>query len=173
MKKKSVALVVPQKDFRDEELIEVRKILEQRGFLSKVISKTRDKIHGILGTELEPDMAIRELDSKDFIGIVFIGGQGVVDFFEEEDFLKTAQAFKWSGKVTAAIDNAPSILANAGCLIGKVATSTHTEEQNLRNKGADYTGMPVEVDGMVVTCKNVSFIQEFGDKLSFILEEIN
>lgn len=173
MQRKMVALVVPQKNFRDEELIEVRKILEQRGFLTKVISKTRDKIYGILGTELEPDMAIRELEAKDFIGIVFVGGQGAAVFFDEEDILKVAQDFKWSGKAMAAIDNAPSILANAGCLIGKVATSTHTEEQNLRNKGADYTGMSVEVDGRVVTCKNVSFVQEFGDKFSFILEEIN
>lgn len=166
-----VALITPQENFRDEELLETKKILESHNFKAVIVSKTRNKILGKLGTELEPDLAAREVDAKDFVGAVFVGGAGAAAYFNDDDILKLARDFKWLGKVISAIDVAPTILANAGCLISKTVTALHTEEQNLKNRGADYTGMSVEVDGKIVTGKDVSAVKEFAEKVAFILKE--
>lgn len=171
MDKNKVVLITPQENFRDEELLETKKVLESHNFTVVIAAKTRDKVLGKRGTELEPDLAVREIDPKDFAGVVFIGGAGAAAYFHDEDIMKLAQDFKWLGKVVSAIDVAPTILANAGCLISKTVTALHTEEQTLKNRGADYTGMPVEVDGKIITGKDASAVKDFAEKVAFMLKE--
>jgi putative intracellular protease/amidase len=50
-------------------------------------------------------------------------------------------------------------------------TGTPTQEENIRNKGGEYTGMPVEVDGRIVTAKGPMAAREFGEQLAYLLEE--
>lgn len=168
--KKKVAFVIAQKDFRDEELLEPKKVLETRGFITKVVSKTRNSATGRLGTVIEPDLAIPEVTAKDFAGVVFVGGPGAAKYFDDQDALNLAREFKKSGKLVGSICIAASILANAGVLISRTATGLPTEELNMKNKGADYTGMPVEVDGNIITAKDPSAAKEFGQALAYYLE---
>jgi len=168
---KKVVFVISQTDFRDEELLEPKEVLEGRGFEVKIASKTRNKAIGKLGAEVDPDLAIPEIEAKDFDALVFVGGPGARDYFSEGMVLDLVKDFKSAGKVLGAICIAPSILANAGALIGRNVTAFPSEEQNLRDKGADYTGMQVEVDGKVVTAKDPGAAKEFGEKLAYLLEE--
>jgi len=170
MSKKAV-FVIAQDGFRDEELLEPKAVLAGRKIETKVAAQTRHKARGKLGLELEPDLAIPEIETKDFDAIIFVGGPGAANYFADEAVSKLVKDFNQAGKIVAAICIAPSILANAGILISKTVTAFPSEEQNLRNRGADYTGMPVEVDENIVTAKDQSAAKEFGEKLAYLLEE--
>ncbi len=169
MAKKAVFIIAPS-NFQETELEEPRKILEERGIETRVATKTRNKAVSKSGIEIGPDLALAEIEVKDFDAIIFIGGPGAADYFNDETALKLARDFKEARKVVGAICIAPSILANAGVLISKIVTAFPTEEQNLREKGAEYTGMQVEVDGNIVTARDPSAAREFGEKLAFLLE---
>jgi len=170
MARKAV-FIIAQKDFRDEELLEPKKVLEGRGIEVKIASQTKEKAIGKLGTEIKPDLAIAEIDPKDFNALVFIGGPGSQIYFNDPKAFRLIEGFKAAGKILGAICIAPSILANAGALISKTVTSFPSEEENLKDKGAEYTGMQVEVDGKIVTAKDPTAAKEFGDKLAFVIED--
>ena len=168
---KKVVFIIAQDGFRDEELLEPKKVLDDRRIATKVASKTRHKATGKLGLKLEPDLAMPEIKTKDFDAIIFVGGPGAADYFFDADVLKLAKDFSEAGKILAAICVAPLILANAGLLISKTVTAFPAGEQDLRNRGADYTGMQVEVDGNIITAKDTSAAKEFGEKIAYLLEE--
>ncbi|MFA6382392.1 MAG: DJ-1/PfpI family protein [Candidatus Buchananbacteria bacterium] len=170
MSKKAV-FIVAQANFRDEELLEPKKVLASRGIITKIAARTRHKAVGKLGTEINPDLAIREIEPKDFDAIIFVGGAGAREYFSDQEVFSLVNNFRLAGKILAAICIAPSILANAGALISKTVTAFAGEEENLRNKGADYTGMDIEVDGKIVTASGPSAAREFGEKIAYLLEE--
>ncbi|NUM25487.1 MAG: DJ-1/PfpI family protein [Candidatus Buchananbacteria bacterium] len=168
--KKRVVFIVAQNAFRDEELLEPKKILDNRGFEAKVAAKTRNRAVGKLGTEITPDMAVAEVKPQDFDAAVFIGGPGAVSYFNDGEVLQLVRDFRAKRKLIGAICIAPSILANAGILISKTVTAFPSEEENLKDRGADYTGMPVEVDDLIVTAKDPAAAKEFGERLAYLLE---
>ncbi|OGY44772.1 MAG: hypothetical protein A2729_02705 [Candidatus Buchananbacteria bacterium RIFCSPHIGHO2_01_FULL_39_14] len=168
---KKVVFIIAQKNFRDEELLVPKEILVNHGFMVKVAARTKNKAIGKLGAEIQPDLALAEIKVTDFDAIAFVGGSGATEYFDDLTALKLAKDFKIAGKITAAICIGPSILANAGVLIGKTATAFPSQEENLKNKGADYTGMTVEIDGLVVTAKDPNAAKEFGEKLAYLLSE--
>lgn len=164
-------LVIAQNNFSDQEFLDTKKALDRQEIAVKVAAQTRNKAIGKLGTEIKPDLAIAEIEINDFDALVFIGGRGARDYFDSQAVLKLVNNFKKAGKILAAICIAPSILANAGALMGKTVTAFPTEEENLRNRGADYTGMDVEVDGNVITADGPAAAKEFGEKIAYLLGE--
>ncbi|MDD2807543.1 MAG: DJ-1/PfpI family protein [Patescibacteria group bacterium] len=167
---KQAIFIVAQQTFRDEELLEPKAILEQRGIRVKIASKTRHKASGKLGTEIEPDLALAEINPTESDALIFVGGSGSRQYFDDPEALRLASSFKVAGKLVASICIASSILANAGILMGKRVTGFPTEEENIINHGGEYTGMQVEVDGSVVTAKDPSAAKEFGEALAYLLE---
>ncbi|MFA6410435.1 MAG: DJ-1/PfpI family protein [Candidatus Buchananbacteria bacterium] len=170
MSKKAV-FIIAQKDFRDEEILQPQNILIARGIETKVAAKTKNKAVGKLGTEIQPDLALAEVNEKDFDAIIFVGGPGATEYVDDETAWLLINNFKLGGKIIGAICLAPLILANAGVLISKTVTGTPSIEADLRNKGSEYTGMQVEVDGKIVTAKDPTAAKEFGEKLAYLLEE--
>ncbi len=168
---KKIIFIIAQNNFRDEELIEPKQILEKRGILVKIASKTRAKAFGKIGTEINPDFSLAEIEAKNFDAIAFVGGAGARQYLDDPDALRIAGEFKKADKIIGGICIGPSILANAGIIIGKKVTAFPTEEENLRNRGAEYTGMQFEVDGKLVTAKDPTAAKEFGEKLAYLLEE--
>ncbi|OGY47693.1 MAG: hypothetical protein A3J65_01060 [Candidatus Buchananbacteria bacterium RIFCSPHIGHO2_02_FULL_45_11b] len=168
---KKALFIVAQKNFRDEEFLIPKEILEKRGIKTAAAAKAKSPALGKLGAEVMPDLALAEVQAKDFDAVIFVGGTGARDYYDDLEALKIARDFKAAGKILAAICAGPSILANAGVLIGKTATGFPSEEENIKSKGAFYTGMQVEVDGLVVTAKDPSAAREFGEKLAYLLEE--
>lgn len=167
---KKVIFIIPQKDFRDEELFTPKQFLEGRGITVQVAAKTRHKAHSKLGVTIEPDLAAPEIDVNDFSGVIFVGGPGAAEYLDDSDIKKVAWDFKSKGKLIGACCLAPAILAYAGVLISKSATAFSGYEQLLRDKGADYTGMPVQVDDNIITAKDASFLNDYNKALAFQLE---
>jgi len=168
---KSAIFIVAQNNFQDQELLVPKDVLAKRGFKTVIAAKTRGQAIGKFGAIVNADLALNEIKAQDFDAVIFVGGHGAYDYFDDLEALKVAQDFQKAGKITAAICAGPTILANAGILIGKTVTGTASQEENIKNRGGDYTGMAVEVDGKVITAKGPDAAQEFGEKLAYLMED--
>ena len=167
---KKVLMVIAPKNFRDEELFHTKEELEKAGLETKVASKTSEEATGMMGKTIKPDIALDDVVAEDFDAIVFVGGSGASVYFDDTLAMDLARTFFQQGKVVAAICIAPSILANAGVLKDKVATAWSSEQGNLEEKGATYSGEAVTVDGKIITASGPKAAREFGKKIAEALK---
>jgi protease I len=168
---KKVLMVIAKNKFRDEEYLEPRKALEEAGAVITVASSSLNTSEGMLGLKVKPDVLIGNVKEEDFDGIVFIGGGGAAEYFDNPVAHKLAQGFFEHGKLTSAICIAPATLANAGVLKGKKATSFPSSEAALRTHGAIVMKQDVVSDGMIVTAVGPQAAKKFDQELIRVLGE--
>ncbi len=166
---KKVLMVIASNNFRDEEYAEPRKALEAAGAQVTVASSTLQSSKGKLGLEVKPDILLGDAKESDFDGIVFVGGGGSKEYFDSPVAHELARSFYSRGKLTSAICIAPAILANAGLLSGKKATSFPSSAEILKSGGAVFTGSGVESDGKIVTGVGPEAAKKFGEKLVAVM----
>ena len=99
---------------------------------------------------------------EDFDAVVFIGGLGDVDYFNNPAVLGIAREASARNKVIAAISNATTILADAGVLRGIRATGLPQQREQMKKTGAQYTGSAVERDGPIITANDSSVAVQFA-----------
>ena len=86
------------------------------------------------------------------VTIAAVGGiPGVPNLKADATVRKVCTEFAAAGKVVAAICAAPSVLAAFGILQGKKATVYPGMEDKLTAAGAEYTGLPITLDGNIIT----------------------
>ncbi len=163
--KKKVALVIAEKIFRDEEYQVPKEILEQAGVTVLTVSTTLNKAIGKLGMVVQPDILLKDLKSKQLDALVFIGGGGSSQYFEDKLAHELAWHYYNQEKVVGAICIAPVILANAGLLKGKRATVFPDGKDTLKANGATYTGNLIEIDGRIITGCGPEAADKFGKEL--------
>jgi protease I len=166
---KNVLMVIASNNFRDEEYAHPRRELEAAGARVTVACSTLNIAKGKLGLQVRPDVLVKDVKESDYDGIVFVGGGGSEEYFENPVAHKLAQSFHSHGKLTSAICIAPAILANAGLLKQKKATSFPSSREILQTKGAVFTGTGVESDGLIVTGSGPEAAKQFGEKLVEVL----
>lgn len=162
-------MVIAPADFRDEEYFETRKILEDAGNKVTVANSTGQPSKSMFGKLVKPDKSFYDVNAKDFDAIIFVGGSGTSVYFNNQQALNLAKEFNKSGKIVAAICIAPSILANAGILDDKKATSFPSERDNINAVGT-YTGKIIETDGKIITGSGPEAAKEFGKKIAEALK---
>ena len=162
---KKVLMVIAPIDFRDEEYFETRKVLEDVGNKITVANSTGQPSKSSFGKIVKVDKTFYNVSVKDYDAIVFVGGSGTRVYFDNQQALNLARDFNKAGKIVAAICIAPSILSNAGILVGKKATAFGSERDNINATGT-YTGKPVEHDGKIITANGPLAAKEFGKKIS-------
>jgi protease I len=172
---KTVALIIAEQIFRDEEYEKPKKILEQNGIKVLTASTTLDKALGKLGMVVKPDILVKDLRSQALDALIFIGGGGSSQYFNDETAHETATYFNQPGKIIGAICIAPVILANAGLLKGRKATVFPDGKAALKAGGANYTGNLVEIDSSlpdqatVITGCGPEAATAFGEALAELL----
>ena len=168
-KERRILMVVAQRDFRDEEYQEPKEVFQEYGSKVVTCSERKGEAIGKLGLKTWASTSLDEVSPRDYEAIVFVGGEGSSDYFHNQEALNLAREGFEAGKVIGAICIAPSILANAGILQGKKATSFSSQRENLESHGAIYTGIAVEVDGKIVTADGPIAAQAFGEKIVELL----
>lgn len=163
---KKVAMVIASQNFRDEEYLHPKEVLESYGAQITTVSSSKNPAKGILGAVAQPDILLSELNSSDYSSVLFIGGGGAREYFDNPTAHNIAGETLKSGKILGAICIAPSTLANAGLLSGKKATCYSSEVENLKSKGAIYTGADVEMDGNIVTATGPQAAKKFGETVA-------
>jgi len=159
---KNILMIIASQNFRDEELLKPKEIFEKHGFKVVIASSSLSVSSGMLGAKVKPDILINNLDLKDYKAVVFVGGVGAKEYFNNPVALKIARDAMKQNKVVAAICIAPRILSEAGILKGKKATVWKSEAEALKSKGAIYTGADVEIDGNIVTASGPHAAENFG-----------
>ncbi len=158
----NAVMVIAQKDFRDEEFLRPKEILEKVGVAVTIASLTLQECKGMLGSVVRPDTTIDQVKVDEYDIIVFVGGSGASQYFDNPVAHRLAQEAVNKKKILGAICIAPVILANAGVLDGRKATVWPSEGGQLEAKGAHFTGAPVEVDGKIVTANGPGAAEEFA-----------
>lgn len=148
---KKAVLIVGRENFRDEELFETMRILNETGVKTTIASTILGTVRGMLGNLAESTILVKDVVVDDYDAIIFIGGAGAMEYFESRVAWKIAREAVQKKKIVGAICIAPVILANAGLLKGVRVTGFPTEQNRLVSAGALYTGVPVERDGLIIT----------------------
>ncbi len=159
---KRAALIAASQNFRDEELFETKRTLDAAAIQTVIASTRIGIIRGTLGGIAEANILVGQLRVEDYDAIIFIGGPGAVEYAANPAALNLAREAVRQRKILAAIDTAPTILANAGVLTGVRATSFLSERNRLILAGAVYTGIPVEQDRLIITGSSPAASIQFG-----------
>ena len=159
---KKAVMIIAERNFRDEELLKPKEILEKRGVKVTVASTSLNVAKGMLGARVKPDILVKEIKVDDYDAIIFVGGSGASQYWNDPLAHNIAKEAVKKNKILCAICIAPVTLANAGVLSGKKATVWPSEKGKLEAKGASYTGNPVQVEGKIITAEGPQAAEEFG-----------
>ncbi len=162
----TVLMVIAPEGFRDEEYVEPRDVLRERGARVVTASVAPGPCRGKLGLMARAEVALFEADPSDYDAVVFVGGGGSEVFFDDLDARSLARRMYEDGKPVAAICIAPTVLANAGLLEGRPATCFSSARDALVSAGAEVTDAPVEQDGTIITASGPEAATGFGERLA-------
>jgi 4-methyl-5(b-hydroxyethyl)-thiazole monophosphate biosynthesis len=144
------------------EAVTVINILRRAGL--EVLSASLDgrPVKGARGITLVADVPLDEVKGQDFAAVVLPGGQPGTDNLKKDprviDLLERQAA---RGALTAAVCAAPSVLAQAGLLRGKKATSFPGALDQAPHLGT-LVDAPVVVDGKVITGRSAGMAMDFA-----------
>jgi protease I len=162
---KKVLMIIASDRFRDEEYATPRRLLEEAGASVTVASSRLGMATGMLGLKVKPDITIQDAKMEDYDAVVFVGGMGSTEYWDNPVAHAIARSAYAQGKVTSAICLAPMTLANAGLLKGRRATIWSDAAREFQTKGVVYTGKPVESDGQIITGSCPDAAEAFGKAL--------
>lgn len=166
-----VLLIIAQKGFRDEELLDTKSALAAAGKSSDVASITTAQATGSLGATVTPDLTVKEAINKSYKAVVVIGGQGSLALVGYPEVIKVLRQADSSNKVVAAICAGPVVLAKAGVISGKKATVFPDRQliAAVEAAGAKYISEEVVVDGRLVTGSGPRAARKFGEAISKLI----
>lgn len=169
--KKKVLFVIAHENFRDEELEEPKRILEEQGVNTIIASSRLGMIQGMLGDVVEAGLSIKNVKTGDYDAVIFIGGVGAEEYWDDPTAHSIAREAVERDIVVGAICIAPVTLARAGVLRGRQATAFNSVACELEKAGARYTGVPVERDGFIITADGPASATQFGKAIAKALAE--
>ena len=122
------------------------------------------------GVRLIPDISINDAIDQNFDMIVLPGGLPGAEHLDNDPRIKSLlKKMANDEKYTAAICAAPKVLANAGILSNKKATSYPGFLENLDLPDTDLKTDPVVIDGNVITSRGPGTAMDFALALIEIL----
>ncbi len=170
---KEAVMIIASRDFRDEELQEPKSLLERQGAEVTVACSRTGEAVGMKGMKVTPDILLDQVEVEDYDAVIFVGGSGSKEYWDDPMAHKIAQETVATGKILAAICLAPVTLTNAGVLDGRSATVFSSEKDRLKAGGATYTGADIEVDGKIITANGPGASARFGEAIAHALAELD
>lgn len=164
-----VVMVIAPRIFRDEEYAEPKRVLESRGAHVVTASTAPGECIGKLGMLAHAEISVADAAKRTWDAVIFVGGAGASVFFDDEAAHELAKSAAESGAILSAICIAPSTLAHAGLLNGVRATAFPSQEIDLKEHGAVWTGASVTTDGRLVTGDGPEAAGEFGETIGDLL----
>ena len=167
-----VLYVIAPERFRDEELLEPKRVLEQHGATVTVASTRSGTAVGMLGAKVIVDCTIQQVDAASYDALALAGGAGSpAHLWDSEPLRAIVRSFHAAAKPVGAICLSPPVLARAGILAGKRATTFPADRAlvELKRGGATYVEEPVVLDGTIVTASGPEAAAAFGETLARLL----
>lgn len=141
-------------DYEDLELWYPKLRLEEAGAVATLAGEEAQHVYrGKNGYPCKSDIAIAEVRSRDFDGVVLVGGWMPDKLRRDEKALALIREFNGAGKLIAGICHGPWMSISAGVCKGVRMTSTPGIKDDLKNAGAIWSDEPVVVDGHHITSR--------------------
>lgn len=161
---KIVICILASTNFRDPEFTVPKQVMEGAGI--KVLTACANPVaKGAEGLSVKVDVLLDKVDPSKYDAVIFIGGPGSPQYFDDPVAHKICVDTLKNGKLLASICAAGSTLARSGVLKDKKATAFESRADDLRAHGAIYTGRPVEVDGNIITAIGPAAAKAFGEAI--------
>lgn len=170
-----VAILVTD-GFEQVELTEPKRILEQEGAVTTLVSDRHDEVQGMNHEQpadrFPVELLLREADAKAFDAVLLPGGKEngakLRDIPEAQGFVQQIQE---DGKTIAVICHGGWLLVSAGLVDGRTMTSHADLEQDIRSAGGNWIDEEVVVDGNMVSSRVPDDIPAFNAKLVEVMAE--
>jgi 4-methyl-5(b-hydroxyethyl)-thiazole monophosphate biosynthesis len=157
----SRVVVIFADGFEEVEAVAVVDVLRRAGIDTILAGLHSGHITSARNVKIIPDTTIDTVKADDFDMLVLPGGQPGSDNLNADPRVKELiLSFSQKGKLTGAICAAPIVLASAGVLKGKHATSYPSYKDKLG--GALYEERSVVIDGNVLTSRGAGTALTFG-----------
>lgn len=167
---KKIAMIIAFREFRDEEYLIPKKILESAGAKVITVSASLGTAVGKLGGEAKVDILLEDLKVEDYGAVLFIGGPGAFKYIDDETCHQIVRKVVENNKVLGAICIAPAILAKSGVLEGKKTTvwssvMDKSAVKIIKEAGAIYQDSPVIIDGKIITASGPLAAKKFAEAI--------
>jgi protease I len=163
--------------FKEFELLDTRRSLDQAGAATFVVGPTKGKVRGSNPTggeaEVPVDIPLKSAMSEDFHALLLPGGSmNVKNLSLRADAIEFVKDFMVGGKPVAAIGEAAALLLQTGTLCGRTLTSDASLEKDLRRGGANYIDKGIACDGNLITARSLDDMPAFNRELTRLLREL-
>jgi len=153
------------------EAVTVIDLLRRAGIHVVTAGLDAQPVRASRGVVLVPDVMLEEALRSDYDMVVLPGGLPGADHLgDDARIISLLQEMAAAGKYTAAICAAPRVLARAGLLDGKRATSYPGALDSSAIPGLEYSEDAVIIDGNVVTSRGPGTAMDFALHLIELLE---
>jgi len=169
--RKTVLLVLPQEGYDAGEFRYTWTSLRSRGIDCKVASPVKDKAVGGIDFYY-PEFALDQADSAAFDGVLFLGGPGAEQLWENTQAQALAKKMAAKGGLVGGIGRGVVTLGKAGLLKGVRVTGNPSCKEMLEKLGARYSGSQVEPRWLrsnpkrVVTAFDAGAAIRFGQRVA-------
>ncbi len=158
MSKRVLCLLFP--GFEEIETVAPVDLLRRAGVEVIVASLTGEKlVTGRCNVTVQADATLSDVEAQEFDLFLIPGGPGIKAVRADGRAVRLAQAYSKAGKPVAAICAAPTVLMDAGLLVGKRYTSHAGVLPELPESQVQER---VVEDGNVITSRGAATAVEFG-----------
>ena len=169
-------LILATDGFEESELFEPRQRLLDAGARVTLASLETEEIQGESGDKpgksIRPDLAIEDVDSKDYDALLLPGGTRNPDKLRtNEQVVYTVKKFVDAGKPVGAICHGPWLLVEADVIRDRTVTGWPSIRTDLRNAGGNVVDKEAVVDGAIVTSRKPDDIPAFTDAFITLVEQ--
>lgn len=164
-----VLLIVPNLNFRDEELKEIKEGLTEQGHDFVIAGIEHGEAIGMIHERFPIDRTVEEVSVDEFDGIILIGGIGTRQLLYQTTLLELLREAQATGKLVGSIGMGVLVLAQAGILQGKKVSGAIEDLVRLQDKGAVLSRDPVTLDGTVLTGLGHEVMGQYVERLLSLL----
>jgi 4-methyl-5(b-hydroxyethyl)-thiazole monophosphate biosynthesis len=167
----SRVLVPLAEGFEEIEAVTIVDLLRRAGIEVRTAALANRLVTGSHGITVTSDISIDDVGVEDYDMIVLPGGMpGAEHLKTDARVIALLREFAAAGRYTAAICAAPGVLAHAGLLEGRAATSYPGFLQAGSVPGMVLRDAAVVIDGKIVTSRGAGTAMEFALALVGLLE---
>jgi protease I len=135
--------------------------LREAGYKTVFVGTGKPEYKSKLGYPVKADAHVKEVQAKDFDGLIVPGGFAPDFMRRSPELLKLVADLDQAGKPIGSICHAAWVLVSAKILKGRTATCYFAIKDDLTNAGATYVDQEVVVDRNLVTSRRPDDLPAF------------